>query len=149
MKKTLFALFLTVPIFLVSCSTGPSEEEKAQQREQERQQMLSEASREAAKTCEDEVADFAKYPAAVEFESPLQPALSEAQDSQGPSATAYYSANFGIAHFVNGFGVPSEYDFGCITYHDASGKLLSTQVDARKSGLLSKYAYAPHSDTLK
>lgn len=150
MKRRFTPLILAIPLLMVGCSTGPSEEELRMQQEQEHQAMLDAAATQAAAKCENRVADLAKYPAAVEFPNSMNPNLELNEYDAGPDGTEFLSVNFGTTHFSNGFGVPVEYRFGCVTYHDVDGEVIGTQVDAREDGLLSSgFGYAYVEDDLK
>lgn len=147
MKKYLFPIVLAIPLALAAC--GPSEAELRQQEEERHQQMLDKANQAAIERCEKEVSEFAKYPAAVEFPNDIYMDVGEPDPEHGPEGTDYYGVTFGTALFVNSFGVPTEYDYGCVTYHDEEGDLKRVQADARKKGLLSSYSYSPSQDSLK
>lgn len=81
----------------------------------------------AVEGCEEAVTDYAKHPAAAKFDDPLAPLPENAESHQGSSSTEFITVNLGTVQFVNGFGVPSPYYFGCVSYHDADGELLSTR----------------------
>lgn len=138
---TLSAIALAA-LMLAGCNQGPTEEEL-------HQQMLDAGKQEAVDGCTKAVKDQAKYSTAAELQTPIYGELEPAEDGQGPAGTAYYSVSFGDATFVNGFNVPVDYEYGCVTYHDENGKLLRTRAEARKEGILSSYSYAPSTDSLR
>ncbi|MFD5868145.1 hypothetical protein ACFWGD_05955 [Corynebacterium sp. NPDC060344] len=81
----------------------------------------------AIEGCESSVTDYAKHPAAAEFDDPLEPLPEVAESHQGTEDTAFITVNLGTVQFVNGFGVPSPYYFGCVTYHDEEGNLVNSR----------------------
>ena len=125
------ALVLT----LTACSTGPSEEEM--------KQAITDA-------CEADVKDFAKYPREAEMIDPIEGAVRDAEDGQGPSGTTKVSVNFGVVAFANGFGVKSDYRYGCVAYLNDEGEVLDTQALAKEDGnVFSSIAYVPSEDRLQ
>lgn len=103
-----------------------------------------------ADTCADEVFSWAKYPAGAEFTVPVAGVLQDAEEQQGPAGTEYVSVNLGDVNFVNGFGVPSEFAYGCVTYHDSDLEILdSTALAKEKTNGMGLVVYLPHSDELK
>lgn len=109
-----------------------------------------EAKNQAIEGCQRKVSDFAKYPAGAEFPEPIDPYFEEADGSQGPDGTAFFSVNLNsIANFPNGFGVPVQYVYSCVTYHDENGDLLRVQAKAKeKRTFLDSINYYPESDKL-
>lgn len=135
MKKlvplAILALSLAV---LTACSTGPSKEELKQA---------------AADACEVAVKDHAKYPREAELIDPIEGAVIPVDYDQGPEGTTQYSVNFGVAAFKNAFGVASDYNYGCVSYHDETGKVLDTQVLVKEdNNILSGVTYRPTEDKL-
>ena len=86
----------------------------------------------AIEGCEKAVTDYAKHPAAAKFDDPLAPLPKGAESHQGSPSTEFITVNLGTVQFVNGFGVPSPYYFGCVSYHDVEGELLSTRAKVEK-----------------
>lgn len=103
----------------------------------------------AIEGCEDVVTGYAKHPAAAEFDDPLEPMPEEAQAHQGPTDTAFITVNLGTVQLVNGFGVPSPYYFGCVTYHDEQGDLIRFQTEVEEAEtFLDRISYDYESDSL-
>ena len=120
---------------LTACSTGPSEEEM--------KQAITDA-------CEADVKDFAKYPREAEMIDPIEGAVRDAEDGQGPNGTTKVSVNFGVVAFANGFGVKSDYRYGCVAYLNDEGEVLDTQALAKEDGtFLSGIVYIPSEDRLQ
>lgn len=136
MRRVITALAVAATLFCTGCSVSYFRE--------------NEATTQAIEACQEKVADFAKYPAGVEFPEPIDPSFERADGKQGPSGTEFYSVNLNsIAHFPNGFGVPVEYVYSCVTYHDGSGNLLSVQAKANeKRTVLDSINYSPEDDEL-
>lgn len=104
----------------------------------------------AIEACESAIAYRAKYPAAVEYEHPLSPNPRRAEPQQGPDGTEFVTVNLGSVLFSNAFGVPTTYQFGCVTYHDGQGKLLDSQADVREGHTaFDTFMYSPQTDTLE
>lgn len=140
MKKLLAIPAVALVLTLSAC--GASEEEL-------HQQMLDAGKTQAIEACTEAVKDKAKYPAGAELVTPIEGSLQPAEDDQGPFGTVYHSVNFGDATFVNGFNVPVDYKYGCVSYHDEEGNLLKVKAEAREDQLLSSYSYNPSTDKLQ
>lgn len=112
-------------------------------------QARSAAEEAALDVCDEGIRHYAKYPAAVEYPKPLAPIARDAEPQQGPEGTAYVTVTLGQAHFSNAFGVPTEYDFGCVTYHDGYGEYLDSTVKVTEAGIgIGRVMYDPNTDTL-
>lgn len=119
-------------------------------RERSQEAALAEAQEAVSERCEDEVFAYAKYPAGAEFADPVEASIREAAPSQGPEETEFVSVNLGEVHFVNGFGVPSEFAYGCVTYHDQDLEILDAQALAKEKNIgFESVAYFPGEDTLR
>ena len=124
-------------------------QERIAQQEQRKRELHAKMETTAVETCTDRVKNWAKYPAATEFPNEMHPIVSNADRGQGQGATSYYVLILGDALFSNAFGVPVEYDYGCVTYFDRHGEHVPPgQYDVRKKGLASGFGYDEVDDEL-